>query len=866
MSLRFRRPLSLCAAALLLVALPARAQHFPSTDSLAALVKARVGARGMGMVLGVVEADGTTRIVSAGTAGTGAKPLGPKSVFEMGSITKAFTGTLLADAVERGLVKLDDPVAKHLPANVKMPTRGGRQITLLDLATHRSSLTRMPTNMKPDGANPYPPYTIPEMYAFLSGHTLRRDIGSEYEYSNIGVALLGHVLERVNGKPYEELVQERILRPLGMSMSSTRAEGPMQEWLTVGHDARGLVAPYRGWAALPGMGALRSNAEDMLKFLAANAKPADTPLGRAMRVAQQPRNESGPNAKSGLNWRILEYGDRRIINHGGATQGFVTVAAFDPDAHVGVVVLANYPASMNDLALHLLNPKIPLSGATVAERTEIDLPADVLRRYVGDYELRPTFSLNVTLQDGALWMQGTGQRRTRLFPEAEIAFFSRDVNAQVSFARDAAGAVTGLVLHQGGRDQPARRRAAPGVPLGSAAEIAAALPGRKASIASRALGGERALRIVVPRNYEMSQSSRYPVLYVLDTERPIHSAAPVATMLATALQAPEMIVVHVGAPPAASQRAAFARFLADELQPWIAREYRTAPFGVLVGDAATVAAAGAFPARIAVGPDHALTASLRDARQPAAAPTEPHAALEASLRWIYDGWALPDFVALASQPGGAGLAAVDAHYAKLSQRYGYAVVPPEELVDRTAMGLGNSRRFDEAIRLLERNRDYHPGSGVVLNHLGDAYRILCRLPEAKEQYAKAHAVAQALSYPNVQNYAMELARVTEEIEARKPCTPPGARSSVAVPEATLRGYVGEYELSARLSIAVTYEDGRLHAQPTGEGKRPVHPETEATFAVDGSPIRFTFTRDAAGAVNGMTLHQGGRDQPARKVK
>jgi CubicO group peptidase (beta-lactamase class C family) len=866
MLVHFRRSLSRCVVALLLVAAPASAQHFPSADSLTALVKARVGDRGVGMVLGVVEADGTTRIVSAGSAGIGAKPLGARSVFEMGSITKAFTGTLLADAVERGLVKLDDPVAKHLPATVKVPSRGGRQITLLDLATHRSSLTRMPTNMKPDGANPYPPYTIPEMYAFLSGHTLRRDIGSEYEYSNIAVALLGHVLERVNGKPYEELVQERILRPLGMSMTSTRVDGPMQEWMTIGHDGAGLVAPYRGWQELPGMGALRSNAEDMLKFLAANAKPDDSPLGRAMRTAQQPRNESGPNAKIGLNWRILDFGDRKIVNHGGATQGFNTVAAFDPDARIGVVVLANYPASITDLALHLLNPKVPLSGAAVAERVEVDLPVDVLRRYVGDYELRPAFSLNVTLQDGALWMQGTGQRRMRLHPESETAFFSRDVNAQVYFARDAAGAVTGLVLHQGGREQPARRRAAPGVPLAAASELAAALPGRKASIPSRALGGERALRIVAPRGYELSQSSRYPVLYVLDTERPIHSAASVASLLAGSLQAPEMIVVHVSGAPAPSQRAAFARFLADELQPWVAREYRTAPFHVLVGDAATLAAARGFPARIAVGPDHALAATFRDARQPPAAPTEPHAALEASLRWLYDGWALPDFATLASQPGGAGLAAIDAHYAKLSRRFGYAVVPPEELVDRTAMSLGGARRFDEAIRLLEKNREYHPGSAVVYNHLGDAYRILCRLDDSKASYAKAHQLAQAMSYANIQNYAMELARITEEVETKKVCTPPGARSAVAVPEATLRAYVGEYQLSPRVSLVVTYEDGRLYAQPTGEGRRAVHAESDVTFAVEGSPIRFTFTKDAAGAVTGLTVHQGGRDRPGRKVR
>jgi CubicO group peptidase (beta-lactamase class C family) len=130
-----------------------------------------------GIVIGLLEADGSTRIVSYGNAGANAQPLGAKSVFEMGSITKTFTGTLLADMVERGEVSLSDPVGKYLPANAKVPSRNGRQITLLDLATHRSALPRMPDNISREPGNPYPRYTIESMYAFLSAHpTGRHDV------------------------------------------------------------------------------------------------------------------------------------------------------------------------------------------------------------------------------------------------------------------------------------------------------------------------------------------------------------------------------------------------------------------------------------------------------------------------------------------------------------------------------------------------------------------------------------------------------------------------------------------------------------------------------------------------------------------
>ena len=169
----------------LLLPAAAASQHFPPDEELTALIQSRVEDGGaMGIVLGVVEADGSTRIVSYGDAGHEARPLGSTSVFEIGSITKVFTGILLSDMVERGEVALSDPVSKHLPDGVTVPSRNGRQITLLDLTTHRSSITRMPTNMIPDGTGAYRKYTIDMMYEFLSTHELRRDIGVEFEYSN----------------------------------------------------------------------------------------------------------------------------------------------------------------------------------------------------------------------------------------------------------------------------------------------------------------------------------------------------------------------------------------------------------------------------------------------------------------------------------------------------------------------------------------------------------------------------------------------------------------------------------------------------------------------------------------------------------
>jgi tetratricopeptide (TPR) repeat protein len=280
-----------------------------------------------------------------------------------------------------------------------------------------------------------------------------------------------------------------------------------------------------------------------------------------------------------------------------------------------------------------------------------------------------------------------------------------------------------------------------------------------------------------------------------------------------------------------------------------------------------VAAARGFPASVAIGADHSSTASFRGQRQ-RSAESEPHLSLGASLKWLFDGWALPDIATLAAQPGGTGLATIDAHFAKLSERFGFKAVPHEDILDSTGLALGGrQRRFDDAIRLLEKNRELHPGSARTWNHLGDAYRLLCRWPESKEHYSKAHELARAMSYDNVSNYAMELTRITQEIESGRPCTPPGApRPSVEVPESILKTYVGEYAFSARMSVVVTLEDGALYAQPTGQSKARIRAESETKFFVENSNVQLTFTKDASGAVTGATLHQGGRDVPGRKVK
>ena len=222
------------------------------------------------VVIGMVNADGVVYFAHGTTALSGGVTPDENTVYEIGSISKVFTGTLLADMVEKGTVALEDPVARHLPDEVSVPARGETPIRLVDLATHRSGLPRMPDNVDPaDPLNPYADYTVEDLYEFLGSHELARDVGEGHEYSNLGMGLLGHVLERISGKTYEQLVGERIAGPLGMASTGITLTPELKERMVRPHAMTIEVEPW-DIPTLAGAGALRSTAKDMVAFLAAN--------------------------------------------------------------------------------------------------------------------------------------------------------------------------------------------------------------------------------------------------------------------------------------------------------------------------------------------------------------------------------------------------------------------------------------------------------------------------------------------------------------------------------------------------------------------------------------------------------------------
>ncbi|HEV2718843.1 MAG TPA: serine hydrolase domain-containing protein, partial [Thermoanaerobaculia bacterium] len=265
----------------------------------------------VGIVAGVIEPGGRRIVAHGSLAKDDTRPLNGDTVFEIGSATKVFTSLLLADMVRRGEVALTDPVAKYLPAEVKVPERGGAKITLQQLAMHTSALPHMPSNFYPkDANNPYADYTVQQLYEFLSSVQLTRDPGSRYEYSNLGAGLLGHALARRAGTDYETLVRKRILDPLGMKSTGITLSKSMKKRLATGHDA--TLKPVLNWdlPTLAGAGALRSTANDLLTFLATNLGTTKSALAAPMAAMLVPRQATGkPGTEVALAWHISKIGE-----------------------------------------------------------------------------------------------------------------------------------------------------------------------------------------------------------------------------------------------------------------------------------------------------------------------------------------------------------------------------------------------------------------------------------------------------------------------------------------------------------------------------------------------------------------------------
>lgn len=418
-------------------------------DAIRQLLMERVDERGLsvGMVVGVTE-DGRHRIVAHGLRDrNGAGLVNEETLFEIGSITKLFTALLLSNMANRGEVRMDEPVAELLPAGTRVPVRDGKAITLRDLASHYSGLPRVATNGDPPDrpGGPYAAYSAERLYQFLASHELIRTPGDSFEYSNVGVGLLGHALVlRAGAGGYESLIRERILDPLRMDDTVIAIPSRLAGNVASGHDDS--LEPTSDWTfdVLAGTGALRSTLPDLLRFLDAVCDQSSA-IASIIRPLMMPRDQGGLElAKPHVDGVIA-------LSKPGGTAGARSFVKYIPEWRRGVAVLSN--ASIDavvDLGAHILNPRRDL----MPYPKEIAIDPVRLTLLVGRYQMND-WVFDVTSTGDRLYVPIADQHR--VFPTSEWHFFHKSAPVKLTFEPGEDGRATRLILHYDGIDQVAER-------------------------------------------------------------------------------------------------------------------------------------------------------------------------------------------------------------------------------------------------------------------------------------------------------------------------------------------------------------------------------------------------------------------------
>lgn len=298
-----------------------------------------------GLVVGYVSPAGRA-VYGFGRRGEGRYANAPdgRTLYEIGSITKTFTGLLLAQAVMAGKLRDTDAIRLSLPPGTIGKESPLFWVSHLDLATHTSGLPEAPTNMPSnDPQNPMAGYSTGLLLRYLAEARLIAPIGQNFYYSNVGAALSGYLLARLAGKDYERLAVDSICSPLGMFDTRVTLSDDQASRMTHGHDAAGKVVPNWVVTGLEGAGALRSTADDLLTYAAANLGLTNTPLLPAARLAHLARKHvaSIPALSIGYFWNIMNFGGKEFVLHAGRSGGYFALVLMSPADLSGVVLLCD---------------------------------------------------------------------------------------------------------------------------------------------------------------------------------------------------------------------------------------------------------------------------------------------------------------------------------------------------------------------------------------------------------------------------------------------------------------------------------------------------------------------------------------------
>lgn len=371
-------------------------------------------------------------------------PNTPTTKFRLGSVTKQFTAASILLLEERGKLKVEDPVKKYMP---DAPAAWDK-ITIFHVLTHTSGIPSL-TSFPDFESHEAQAMTPEKLVEWFRDKPLEFEPGTKWNYSNSGYILLGYLIEKISGQSYSDFVQQNIFTPLGMKDS--------------GYDSNSSIIVHRAAGYTPGKsgpvnagfvhmsipfsaGALYSTTEDLLRW--------EQGLfgGKVLKAESLAKMTTPFKQDYAFGLGVSTQNGHKMIAHDGGIQGFNTSLAYFPDDKLVVAVLANLNGPAGQIAGNLAKVAHGEKVVLPTERKEITVSPEILKQYVGNYELTPKFSLAITLEDGQLISQGTNQEKVPMYAESETMFFLKLVDAQIEFVKNEKGEVTNMVLHQNGRD------------------------------------------------------------------------------------------------------------------------------------------------------------------------------------------------------------------------------------------------------------------------------------------------------------------------------------------------------------------------------------------------------------------------------
>lgn len=378
-------------------------------------------------------------------------PNAPNTKFRIGSLTKQFTAASILLLEERGKLSVDDLVKKHMPD----APEAWSAITIFHLLTHTSGIPNF-TAFPDYPASELVPTTPEKTIARFRDKPLDFVPGEKMSYSNSGYIVLGHLIEKLGGVPYAKFVQDNLFTPIGMKDSGYDSNTAIIQRRASGYVATQtalLNAPPIHMSIPFAAGGLYSTTEDLLRWEQALFG------GRILSEASFKKMTTPFKSDYAFGVFARAVDGKKQISHEGGIQGFNSMLSYYPDEKITVAVLSNMNSPLaGEIGAKLGTLALGGTVTLTSERKETTLAPETLGPYVGVYEINPAVSMTITLEGNQLFAQLTGQGKLPLFAESADHFFLKLVDAQITFEKDAAGAVTHLVLRQGGREARAPKK------------------------------------------------------------------------------------------------------------------------------------------------------------------------------------------------------------------------------------------------------------------------------------------------------------------------------------------------------------------------------------------------------------------------